>query len=90
MKARAFRAALPHCLPVCTGFLFIGMSYGVYLSSMGVSFLWPMATSILIFAGSMEFVTANLLILHFDPINALLLALTGLKKRIEREEVQPQ
>ncbi len=76
MKARAFRAALPHCLPVCTGFLFIGMSYGVYLSSMGFSFLWPMATSILIFAGSMEFVTANLLILHFDPINALLLALT--------------
>ena len=76
MKTQAFKAALPHCLPVCAGFLFIGMSYGVYMSSLGFSFVWPMVMSVAIFAGSMEFLTANLLVLNFDPLNALLLALT--------------
>lgn len=76
MKKKAFVAALPHCLPVCAGFLFVGMSYGVYMASLGFSFLWPMAMSITIFAGSMEFVTANLLVQRFDPLGALLLALT--------------
>lgn len=76
MKKKAFFAALPHCLPVCAGFLFVGMSYGVYMASLGFSFLWPMAMSITIFAGSMEFVTANLLVQRFDPLGALLLALT--------------
>ena len=76
MKKKAFLAALPHCLPVCTGFLFVGMSYGVYMASLGFSFVWPMLTSITIFAGSMEFVTANLLVQRFDPLGALLLALT--------------
>ncbi|MBC5581709.1 AzlC family ABC transporter permease [Anaerofilum sp. BX8] len=76
MKTRALKAALPHCLPVCAGFLFIGMSYGVYMSSLGFSFVWPMVMSVAIFAGSMEFLTANLLVLNFDPLNALLLALT--------------
>ena len=67
MKTQAFKAALPHCLPVCAGFLFIGMSYGVYMSSLGFSFVWPMVMSVAIFAGSMEFLTANLLVLNFDP-----------------------
>ena len=79
MKKKAFVAALPHCLPVCAGFLFVGMSYGVYMASLGFSFLWPMAMSITIFAGSMEFVTANLLVQRFDPLGALLLALTVLE-----------
>ena len=28
MKTKAFRAALPYTLPICVGFLFLGMSYG--------------------------------------------------------------
>ena len=76
MKKKAFLAALPHCLPVCAGFLFVGMSYGVYMASLGFSFLWPMVMSMTVFAGSMEFLAANLLVQRFDPLGALLLALT--------------
>ena len=31
MKKKAFRAALPYSLPICIGFLFIAMSYGLSL-----------------------------------------------------------
>ena len=63
MKTKAFRAALPYTLPICVGFLFLGMSYGFFMRSQGFSFVYPLLMSLFIFAGSMEFVTANLLLL---------------------------
>lgn len=75
MKRKAFQAALPHTLPICVGFLFLGMSYGFLMRSKGFSFLYPMFMSIFIFAGSMEFVTVELLLSAFHPMHALFLAL---------------
>ena len=75
MKKKAFKAALPYTLPICVGFLFLGMSYGFLMRSMGFSFLYPMFMSMFIYAGSMEFVTANLLLSAFNPLSAFLLAL---------------
>ncbi len=75
MKMQAFKAALPYTLPICIGFLFVGVSYGFLMSSLGFSFLYPMLMSLLIFAGSMEFVTANLLLLAFDPVQAFVLTI---------------
>lgn len=64
MKKKAFKAALPHTLPICVGFLFLGMSYGFMMRSKGFSFVYPLFMSMFIFAGSMEFVTANLLFIR--------------------------
>ncbi len=75
MKTKAFKAALPYTLPICVGFLFLGVSYGFYMNSLGFSFVYPMFMSMLIFAGSMEFVTANLLLSTFDPLQAFILTL---------------
>ena len=75
MKKKAFKAALPYTLPICVGFLFLGMSYGFLMRSKGFSFLYPMFMSMFIYAGSMEFVTANLLLSAFNPLSAFLLAL---------------
>lgn len=75
MKTKAFKAALPYTLPICVGFLFLGMSYGFLMRSKGFSFIYPMLMSFFIFAGSMEFVTVNLLLSAFNPAHALLLAL---------------
>ena len=75
MKKKAFKAALPYTLPICVGFLFLGMSYGFLMRSMGFSFLYPMLMSMFIYAGSMEFVTTNLLLSAFNPLSAFLLAL---------------
>ena len=73
-KTKAFRAAFPHTIPICAGFSFLGLAYGIYMNKMGFSFIYPMLMSLTIFAGSMEFITANLLVSVFDPLNAFLLA----------------
>ena len=75
MKKKAFQAAFPYTLPICVGFLFLGMSYGFMMRSKGFSFLYPLFMSLFIFAGSMEFVTANLLLSAFHPLSAFFLAL---------------
>ena len=75
MKRKAFRAAVPCTLPICVGFLFMSISYGFLMHSKGFSFVYPMAMSALIFAGSMEFVTVELLLSPFAPVHAFLMAL---------------
>lgn len=35
MKKKAFKAALPYSLPICVGFLFMAMSYGILMRSKG-------------------------------------------------------
>lgn len=74
MKRNALKAALPHTLPVCIGFLFLGMSYGFLMQSKGFSFVYPLFMSLFIFAGSMEFVTVHLLLSSFHPLYSFFLA----------------
>ncbi|WP_332237180.1 AzlC family ABC transporter permease [Sporolactobacillus sp. KGMB 08714] len=74
-KMNALKTAFPYTLPICTGFLVLGLAYGIYMNSEGFSFIYPMLMSLTIFAGSMEFVTVNLLMSSFNPIYAFLLTL---------------
>jgi len=71
----AFRAAFPYTIPIFAGFVFLGIAYGIYMNSLGFSAIYPILMSLTIFAGSMEFVAAHLLLVAFNPINALFLAL---------------
>lgn len=75
MKAKAFRAALPHTIPIGIGFLFLGMSYGFLMRSKGFPIVYPIVMSLFIFAGSMEFVTVELLLSAFQPVYAFFLTL---------------
>ncbi len=75
MKLKAFKAALPHTIPICIGFLFVGTSYGLLMNSMGFGFILPVLMSLFIFAGSMQFVAVNLLLSAFDPLQTFLLTL---------------
>ncbi len=75
MRKQAFKAAFPHTIPILTGFLFLGMTYGIYMNVSGFSFMYPMLMSLTIFAGSVEFVAVNLLLGAFNPIQALALTL---------------
>ena len=75
VKRRALRAAFPHTVPILTGFLFLGMTYGVYMASLGFSWIYPTLMALTIYAGSMEFVTANLLLGTFNPLQALAMTL---------------
>lgn len=75
VKLKALKAAFPYTLPIFAGFWFLGLTYGIYMNTAGFSFLYPMLMSLTIFAGSMEFVTVNLLLGAFNPIQALLMTL---------------
>ncbi len=70
-KITALRAAFPKTIPILAGFLFLGMTYGIYARVSGLSFLFPLCMSIVVFAGSMEFVAVELLIGSFHPLLAL-------------------
>ena len=74
-QLRALRAAFPYTIPIFAGFWFLGMTYGIYMNVSGFSFVYPMLMSLTIFAGSVEFVTVNLLLGSFNPLQALLLTL---------------
>ncbi|MGM7724297.1 azaleucine resistance protein AzlC [uncultured Metabacillus sp.] len=71
----AFRSAFPYTMPILAGFVFLGIAYGIFMNSLGFGAIYPILMSLLIFAGSMEFVAANLLLVAFNPINALFLTL---------------
>ena len=51
------------------------MTYGIYMNASGFSFWYPMLMSLTIFAGFIEFVTVNLLLGAFHPVQALAMAL---------------
>ncbi len=71
----AIKAAFPHTIPVLTGYVVMGMAFGVLLSSKGFGFLWAMLMGIVMYAGSMQFVAVSLLAAGFDPLGAFLMTL---------------
>lgn len=72
---KAFTAAFPNTIPIFAGFWFLGMTYGIYMNVSGFSFWYPMLMSLTIFAGSIEFVTVNMLLGAFNPLQALAMTL---------------
>lgn len=79
-KRRAFAAAFPHTIPVLTGFLVLGIAYGVLMQQKGYGVIWAVLMSAIAFCGSMQFVAITLLTTIFQPVQAFLLgtALGGL------------
>ncbi|MCI1925567.1 MAG: AzlC family ABC transporter permease [[Lactobacillus] timonensis] len=67
--------AFKKTVPIMLGFLFLGVSYGVYMHKLGFSFLYPLCMAAIIFAGSVEFIIGNLLLQHFQPLTVLILTL---------------
>ncbi len=74
MKLKAFKAAFPYTLPILTGFWFLGLAYGIYMSISGFPFTYPLVMSMVIFGGSLEFVAVEMLLSPFAPLAALTMA----------------
>lgn len=75
LKRSALKAAFPVTIPVLTGYLCLGIAFGLLLRASGYGAVWAMLLSICCFAGSMQFVTITLLTTAFDPIQAFLLSI---------------
>ena len=74
-RRAALRAAFPATIPVMTGFLCLGVAYGVLMQSKGYGPGWSVLMSAIAFGGSMQFVAITLLTTAFDPIQAFLLSI---------------
>ena len=55
------RTAFTATIPVLTGYLVLGFGYGILLQSKGFGVLWALATSALIYAGSMQYLAVDLM-----------------------------
>ncbi|MDD3230140.1 MAG: AzlC family ABC transporter permease [Oscillospiraceae bacterium] len=71
----ALKAAFPHTVPVLTGYLFLGIAYGILMSSKGVGVGWTFLMSAAVYAGSMQYVAATLFTAAFQPLQAFFLTL---------------
>lgn len=72
---RALRFVFPLTVPIAAGVLFTGLTYGLFAVSQGLPLGYPLIMCLLIFAGSMEFITVTLLFQPFDPVGAFIMAL---------------
>lgn len=78
---RDFRYALRTSLPVLFGYVILGIGYGLYMHNLGFSFWYPTLMAATIYGGSVEFLIANLLLQHFNPVNVLLItAVVGFRQ----------
>lgn len=73
--ARAFPFAFRQTLPLMAGFAFCGLSYGVYATSIGLPPWAAPLMAVSIFAGSAEFVAADMLTASFAPLSLFLVVL---------------
>jgi 4-azaleucine resistance transporter AzlC len=72
----AFLSAFPHTIPVLTGYLTMGVAYGVLMQINGYGAFWSVLMSLVAFCGSMQYAAISLLTSAFNPLQALLLSLT--------------
>lgn len=74
---RAFKTAFPCTIPIMTGFLFLGAAYGIYAHGAGLPPAVPIIMAAVVFAGSMEFVTVDMMTATavFDPLGTFLMAI---------------
>ncbi len=71
----AIKAALPHTLPILSGYIVLGSAYGMLMNSKGIPLFWTLFSSIFIYAGSMQFVTVALLASGFDLAGAFMMTI---------------
>lgn len=61
MKNQTVKTAFLDTVPVMTGYLFLGIGFGIILRQAGYGVLWALAMSLFIYAGSMQYVGIGLL-----------------------------
>lgn len=64
MKKHALRIAFRDTLPVLTGYLFLGIGFGILLSENGYGVGWAFFTAVFMYAGSAQYLTVSLLASH--------------------------
>ncbi len=74
-KKKALKAAFPETIPVMTGYIFLGIAFGILLSARSYGIFWALLMSLFIYAGSMQYVAISLLVSAFNPVAAFVMTL---------------
>ena len=61
MKKKAFLSAFRDTLPVMTGYLFLGIGFGILMYEKGYGVWWSFAMAAFMYAGSAQYLTVSLL-----------------------------
>lgn len=72
---KALKKAFPYTIPVLTGYLFIGIAFGVLFAEKGYSFIWAALMSLFVYAGSCQFLAVNFFVPGFSLLQAMFLTL---------------
>ncbi|MBR6085916.1 MAG: AzlC family ABC transporter permease [Spirochaetales bacterium] len=72
MNRKTAKQALVKTIPVMAGYLVLGIGFGILLRDAGYGVLWALAMSLLIFAGSMQYVGVGLLAGGASMITAII------------------
>jgi len=70
---KAFQKAFPYTIPVLTGYLFIGIAFGVMYAEKGYSFLWAILMSVLVYAGSGQYLAVNFFVPGISLVQVIFL-----------------
>ena len=69
------KRALRDTIPVLSGYMVLGMGFGILMHSNGYGVWWSLAMSALIYAGSMQYLAVNLLTTGASLISAAIATL---------------
>ncbi len=72
---KAYKKAFPYTIPVLTGYLFIGIAFGVMFAEIGYNFVWAALMSLLVFAGSGQYLAVNFFVPGFSFVQVIFLTL---------------
>ena len=64
MNKKAFKTAFLDTVPVMTGYLFLGISFGILLGQTGYGLPWALSMAVFMYAGSAQFLAVSLLANH--------------------------
>ena len=74
-KKDLIKKAFIKSLPVMAAYVVLGMGFGILMSNKGYGPVWSIGSSLLIYAGSMQFVTVDLLTTAASLLSAALMTL---------------
>ena len=72
MEKRTVRQAFYHSIPVLAGYIVLGVGFGILMRKAGYGVIWALAMSLMIYAGSMQYVGVGLLTGGASVITAIL------------------
>lgn len=67
--------AFPYTIPVLTGYLFIGGAFGVMFADQGYNILWAILMSVVVYAGSGQYLAVNFFVPGFSLVQAAFLTI---------------